>query len=70
MATLIVDCPDCRDPSKADQDGRQADGLREWTAEFEATASTNAAGWCYWPLHGEEALRCPDCGAAGRVWSY
>jgi hypothetical protein len=67
---LIIDCPACVDPEKANAPERQADGIREWTAAFEATASTNAEGWCWWPVEGESALRCPDCGSPGRIWNY
>jgi hypothetical protein len=69
-STLILDCPSCADPSKAGEPWRQADGLREWVADFEPTASTNDAGWCWWPIEGEQALHCPDCGELGRIYAY
>jgi hypothetical protein len=59
-----VDCPACADRSKANTGGRQVDGFREWTAEFRMTEN----GW--WPIESLPALRCPDCGERGRVWSY
>jgi hypothetical protein len=69
-SVLIFDCPMCVDPKKANVEGRQADGFREWTAECEPTASTSARGWCWWPVEGHEALFCPDCGASGRMYAY
>lgn len=67
---LIVDCPNDVCKKDINEPTRNADGRREWTAEFEPTGSTNAEGWCWWPVKGYQALQCPDCGTTGRVWSY
>jgi hypothetical protein len=65
---LILDCVQCIDPGRANQGGRQIDGLREWTADFNVVSSDEGTG--YFEPVDRDALRCPDCGVEGRVWAY
>lgn len=58
-STLILDCPACRDPEGAGEPTRQADGLREWVADFDGDEIVNP-----------DEAHCPDCGARGRVYRY
>jgi hypothetical protein len=59
-STLILDCTNCRDPERAGEPWRQADGLREWVADFDDDGQ---------PFDKRE-MYCPECGAPGRVWRY
>lgn len=61
VSTLILDCTECVDEALAGEPWRTVDGTREWVADFDTNGE---------PVHGPDALRCPNCGARGRVWSY
>lgn len=69
-AVLIVDCPACVDPSHADRDGRQCDGLYEWIVDFR---------WVDDPMYpyyqmlvpvNERDMSCRECGERGRIYVY
>lgn len=71
QSTLILDCTACKDPGKAGEPWRQADGLREWTVEFRSVSDPDHPGFdMLEAVDGEDACRCPECGARGRVWRY
>jgi hypothetical protein len=60
IATLILDCTECRNLGRADELWRQAEGLREWVADFDDDGK----------MIDPDLWLCPECGAPGRLWSY